>query len=191
MSGRTWPGSGARCRRVSARPTPAGTLPWAAFPPEGPGTWPPAWSGPGQRTRSPQAENVWSRGRAVQWPPFPRPRANRPGKHWGLGLAPGCRLLTGPDTGVKCPSNRPLRGNGSSPVEGNDTFNADIRQIDAFSGMRTLALLKGYNSKKCPSGDLNHQAGDSSQSGEISRGVFMCRENRGDVTCLGRSITPP
>ena len=23
------------------------------------------------------------------------------------------------------------------------------------------------------------------QSGEISRGVFKCRENRGDVTCLG------
>jgi hypothetical protein len=33
--------------------------------------------------------------------------------------------------------------------------------------------------------DLNSQGGPRSQSGEISRGVFKYRENRGDITFLG------
>jgi hypothetical protein len=43
-SGRTWPGSGGRCRRASARPTRPGTRLATASHPGGTGTWARAWS---------------------------------------------------------------------------------------------------------------------------------------------------
>ena len=52
-------------RPASAHPRPAGTRPAARCPPARTGTWPPAWSGPGQRTRSPRTSRGWCRGGAM------------------------------------------------------------------------------------------------------------------------------
>jgi hypothetical protein len=107
-------GSGARCRRASARPTPAERRPWAALPRQGTGTWGPDGSDPGRQKHSPQGHRAPCRGRAVAWSASPRSRPCR--------FAPAA-VARRRHTGAACRSHRcwPKTTSLSSPPAGDRT----------------------------------------------------------------------